>query len=289
MLGIVIILVVTLLASIIFILVSGQEFSIKVESGAILNGYDLSGNDYSGKELSNASMQNTTLENVNFSNANLTGVDFSRADLKRAIFSDAILAKNTFDSANLSGTIGLSDEQLAQAIDISIEDLYAITAQKQIVFEDRDQVLRTLSIVCNQGIVESAHRYDPESTFHTLVILDSVGNPNNFTNTAFNNKWEPTAIRFADLVACVSDEEKEIIETCQYEEGEEISRIARIREVRVIVAQTGEILYQDKLYYQLPRECPIYISENEPDLRGWGPGDKQILEKLESFVIIAKH
>lgn len=280
----ILIIIVVLVASLIFILIDGREYSVKFEPGEFLNGMNLEGSDFSGKDLSNVSFRNSDLRNVNFSNSNLSGVDFSGSELNGTAFTNAILSNNSFDSVDLRGSIDLSDQQLSNALNIPVEDLYAITAQKQILFEDRDQILHTLSAVCDQGIVEGAHQYDPEKTFHTMVVFDAAGEINNLTDTAKRNNWEPTAIRFTDLVACVGETEKVVIETCQYEEGLERSRVARIRIVRVIAAKTGEVLFNDDLYYQLPGECPLYMSEGHKDIRGWGPSEKQILEKLESFV-----
>ncbi len=284
MLAVVIILGIILLVSLVFVIVNLGGCQGRLGPDASLTGCDLSGQDLSGRNLSNATIRYADLNQVDFSNADLSGVDFTGSNLHNADFTDANLANVIFDMAKLINVIGLTDEMLADSIHISVEDLYAVTAQKQIQLEERSLLLAELKIACQSQAVPSAHRYDVDQPFHTLVIFDDDGENIDLTSTTILRKWEPMAVRFTDLVACVGEEQEEIVQTCHYNDGIPIVRYAYWQEIEVIQARTGQILSSTVLHGKQPDYCPDYAPESQDKIRGGGVTHDQITEYLEEFI-----
>jgi uncharacterized protein YjbI with pentapeptide repeats len=86
-------------------------------SGANLSYANLSGftTDLSGADLRKADLVRAVLANANLTRAELTQAELIRADLSGADLSDANLSDAILIDANLSGAVGLTDEQIAAA------------------------------------------------------------------------------------------------------------------------------------------------------------------------------
>ena len=280
MFALVTIIILSLISSLVAIVIARQGCLSRVGSQSVLNGCDFSGKDFSGMDLSGSAMRYSNLQRVNFSSANLSGVDFTGSDLTGAALEGAILNENEFALSNLTAVTGLSDESLAIAMGVPVEDLYKYTAEKMIRLEDRQQILDTVREACSGHAIPSAHAFESAQTFRTMAVFNAEGKNTNLTEYALNQRWEPMAVRYVDLVACVGDEYKDVIETCNYEEGHTIDRIVYKRDIMVYATRTGEIALITSLVGGQPAFCGTYSSEGQPDLRGLPTNQEQVIEWL---------
>ena len=280
MFALVTIIILSLISSLVAIVIARQGCLSRVGSQSVLNGCDFSGKDFSGMDLSGSAMRYSNLQRVNFSSANLSGVDFTGSDLTGAALEGAILNENEFALSNLTAVTGLSDESLAIAMGVPVEGLYKYTAEKMIRLEDRQQILDTVREACSGHAIPSAHAFESAQTFRTMAVFNAEGKNTNLTEYALNQRWEPMAVRYVDLVACVGDEYKDVIETCNYEEGHTIDRIVYKRDIMVYATRTGEIALITSLVGGQPAFCGTYSSEGQPDLRGLPTNQEQVIEWL---------
>lgn len=92
-----------------------------------------------------------------------------------------------------------------------------------------------------------------------MVILDDRGQYGTDTDRAVDLGWEPMASRFAQLVACVGEQEQSQVESCPYTgEGKfgTITRVQNHRDFRVVEAATGKTVLQKSFEGTLPKPCP---------------------------------
>lgn len=216
------------------------------------DGKDLSDRDLHGADLTGASFRQANLERANLSNANLTNANLINANLNGALLDRAIL-----DSANLQGVIGLTDDILANILNVPKRALNFELTQKEIRLESRDSILAKLVDVCyGKGVNETAI-YTSKGRFHPLVLLDSNGNTHAWTDLIPKN-WEPMATRFCELVIRVG-EIKTLRQTCSYTGGSKVRRYRYQMDVKVIAARTGLTIADWTFYGTAPDGCPPTI------------------------------
>lgn len=111
--------------------------------------------------------------------------------------------------------------------------------------------------ICAGVGVGSAAPFDGGPGVHPVVVY-----PAELQNAAretanwndFLGEWRPVSPGQAQLVLCVGEQFRDSIERCRYQ-GPDIYRIQYERPVRLVVAQTGEVLGETRLRGALPREC----------------------------------
>lgn len=220
---------------------------------AILPPASLAGTTLDGADLHDVDLVSVSLVGATARGANMTGTNLSDADMTGVTLDGA-----TLDGATLLGTRGLSDEALAQALGASPEDLGGRLTQAEIRLELRDDILESLGQACLGRRVQGTTAY-PQGSFHPTVILDDRGQYGSDTDRASDLGWEPMAARFAQLVACVGEQEQAHIESCPYSgEGKfaTISRVQNHRDFRVVEAATGKTVLQKSFEGTLPKPCP---------------------------------
>jgi hypothetical protein len=213
-------------------------------AGAVLDGANLQGVDLATVSLSDASARGATLTNATLAGADLSGVTLENASL---------------DGTNLIGAKGLADEVLAQALGVGAEDLPRTLSEREIRLEDRQQILNALGAACGGRGVSGTAPY-PQGVFHPMVILDGNGQSGTETDRAVDLGWEPMAVRFAQLVACVGEQEQTQIEHCPYQgEGQfgSITRVQNHRQFKVVEASTGRTVLERELEGTMPKTCPF--------------------------------
>lgn len=234
-----------------------------------LEGADLTGVDLTqaillpaslaGAALDGANLQAVDLVSVSLSGASARGTNLTRANLSNADLSGVALNDARLDGATLLGTTGLSDETLAQALGVVPEALGGALTERDIRLELRDDILGSLGAACGGRGVAGTATY-PQGEFHPMVILDGNGQRGTETDRAVDLGWEPMAVRFAQLVACVGEQEQTEIETCPYSgEGQfaSITRVQNHREFRVVEASTGRTVLEREFEGTLPKPCPF--------------------------------
>ncbi len=87
---------------------SGMDLSNRNLNGADLEQSDLTGCNLEGADLEEANLKGALLNNANLRGANLKNADFYRANLTDADLAGANTESTLFDSAELSGTAGLT-------------------------------------------------------------------------------------------------------------------------------------------------------------------------------------
>lgn len=214
-----------------------------------------------GANLDGANLQGLELVSVSFKGASATGTDLSNANLSGADLSGAALGGATMDGATLTGVTGLADEVLAQALGVTLETLGGALTAREIRLEQRPDILAALSSACGGNGVAGTAPY-PQGDLHPMVILDERGDVGVDTDHAVGLGWEPMAVRFAQLVACVSEEEDIQVEHCPYTlEGGGAASITRVRyqrDIRVVEASTGRTALDKTLEGSNPQECPLF-------------------------------
>ncbi|MCS7226908.1 MAG: pentapeptide repeat-containing protein [Gloeomargarita sp. SKYB31] len=254
-----------------------------VGPGRNLSYCSFEGRDFSNQDLSNAILRYAQLDNVDFTRANLSNVDFTGADLSGANLSDAIVKGINLRSATLVNITGIDDETLAAALQIDPNRLYWVTAQEEIRLEKRETILSTLSAACRGLPVANAHRMSSAGPY-TIVFLGGQGAViEGWSDIPAERKWEPMAVRFADLVACI-DEEWSPVQRCAYIGGPPITRYQHQIQVRVVVATTGRVLSQNTFYGSEPRDCPLSAPVSQTEIRGSEVRRASIIDWLSEVI-----
>ncbi|MGH2686610.1 MAG: hypothetical protein ACRDJP_14190, partial [Actinomycetota bacterium] len=170
-------------------------------------------------------------------------------------------------AATLVGARGLDDERLAEALGIDAESLAGTLIEEDVRLEDRPDVLDALGPACGGRGVAGTSAY-PAGDFHPMVILSTSGQVGLDTDRALDLGWEPMAVRFAQLVACVGDQDPVEIEICPYGGGGLFGTITRVRherDVKVVEAATGRTVFQRSYEGTLPDPCPaqhVFLESN---------------------------
>ena len=225
---------------------------------------DFTGRDLRGANLVSANLKRAVLRKANLAHANLNGAVLTGVDLTDASLDGAIL-----DRVNLVGATGLTDEALASAAGVGPAQLAAVTTQKQIRLEERDAILNTLKAACTGVGVRGTHVFLDDKQLRTLVVLDAQGNRSDpWGDIPVRNKWEPMALRFTELVACIEPDGRHSVQTCGYSGGPAITRYQHRAHVRVVVAASGRILAEDTLQGSVPDECPTTARVSKTTIDG---------------------
>jgi uncharacterized protein YjbI with pentapeptide repeats len=248
-------------------------------STCAFEGRDFTGIDLHGANLQSANLQNAILRQVNLSSVNFTGANLSGADL-----TDAQLDGVVLDNANLEGVTGLTDEILAGALNVALDDLAVTTSQKHIRLEPRDEILRVLKDVCNGQGVPGTRSFADDGAFHSLVLLNAQGDSHQWSDLPLDKGWEPMALRFTDLVACVEHEEAGSIETCDYSGGPPITRYQYRVHMRLIVARTGELVDEGTVSGSVPGECPARAPASQTEINGDNVTRNDLAQWFTQFV-----
>jgi uncharacterized protein YjbI with pentapeptide repeats len=252
---------------------------------AIFHPVSLAGAALDGANLSDAELVSVSLVDASAVGANLTGANLSGADLTGATLEGA-----TLDIATLVGTTGLDDGLLAQTLGVTAETLGGTLSELDIRLEPREDVLAALGSACAGGGVSGAAAY-PQGDFHPMVILDERGEVGSDTDQAIGLGWEPMAVRFAQLVACVSEEEDVQIEHCPYtlQSGgaANITRVRHHRSARVVEAATGRPVLDETFEGSNPVSCPLFhefVGDAQETFEGGSVGFNRVQTELSRLV-----
>jgi hypothetical protein len=236
-------------------------------------GKDLRGADLHEASLLGADLRGADLREVDLSGANLEGADLAEAELTGAQLDGAIL-----ESTDLQGAVGLTDEALARLLDADPNELARALSQKDVRLESRDGILAALGAACRGRPVAEAGPYSPAHAFHPLVLLSDAGEPHDFTDDVPEKRLEPMALRFAELVVCIGEEEEVLVQECAYLNGPPTLRFKYPIHVRAVEARTGALV-AERDFEETPRTCPLTKSSADDnrieahvpfgDLVGW--------------------
>jgi uncharacterized protein YjbI with pentapeptide repeats len=236
----------------------------------LVAGSRLIGCNFSGHDLHGLDLHGADLTYANLSGANLTGVNLLGA---------------RFEQTDLTGALGLTDNSLAGFLGVKVEDLPQATSLKQIRLESRTKIQQTLLIVCTSRGVEDARYYSDNPSFHTVMVLDSDGKPSSaWGNGLMGNGWEPMALRFTDLVACVGKQEKVGVQTCHYTGGSTVNRYRYEVKIRLLEAATGRQVAEETIQGSDPDSCPSTVQHGGATITGKKVSDSNISDWLAKWV-----
>jgi uncharacterized protein YjbI with pentapeptide repeats len=240
-------------------------------SGLSLDGIDLASANLRGANLSGASLVKATLEGADLGGANLTNTILADAELSGSNLEGVTIDGVTLDGALLIGATGLTDPDLAQGLGVAEPDLGQTLSEKQIRLEDREEIIAALGEACQGHGVEGAGEYVPTG-FHPLFALGANGQASDFAERAMRPTWEPMALRFAHLVACIGEQEQETVEVCPYSiDGAPASPITRYQkhvQFSVVEAQSGFAVTEETLSGSFPAECPFTAPASQTVIEG---------------------
>jgi uncharacterized protein YjbI with pentapeptide repeats/ABC-type branched-subunit amino acid transport system substrate-binding protein len=243
---------------------SGQDIT-KIEiSGAYLQGVDFSSVDLSGMylhgadlgraNLSHAKLANVVLQNADLEDANLSGTVLDGADLRYVNFRGA-----NFQGASLQGAL-LTYSDFYSAMGLTGEMLdAAMGLVNGTFFQPRDQVISALSGVCRGTGVPEAAPYEGVLGLQPAVLLSESGNSHEWSEN-IPSDWEPTGVRFAQLVVCVEPQQTYVISSTPYCLGTSycsnptyLQRHSYRVNVQIRRAREGTLLTSQTFYGSPPR------------------------------------
>lgn len=247
--------------------------------------------DLSGANLEAAVLTEADLQRVVLRGANMRKATFEDADLTGADLTDAVLEEASLDRASLVDSKGLSDDALATVLGVDTAQLGRALIERDIRLESRESILRTLGRACRGGTVSGAARHR-QGSIRPMIIVDGAGHSSSLSKQAANRGWEPMAVRFGQLVACVHEEERVEIQNCAYNlEGGGFASITRYqhrRRVRVVAARSGSEVFEQTYQGTMPEACPVFETFSSAALHetreGSNIGFGTIQAKLESLV-----
>ena len=228
---------------------SGANLSYANLAGVDLSSLDLSHANLEGAILSGANLSNANLQGANAAHANLESANLRSANFREANLSGASIAGAVLDYGDFRNAYGLTDEMLDTAGSLVNGTL----------LEPRSDILAKLGDVCRGESIERAANYQ-EGKGNLMVLLSSTGERHPWTDE-IPDTWEPTGIRFAQLVVCAEEPHTVLIETCgpyftlTGQRAPDINRYRYQMRVQIYIARTGKLLASTTLYGNAPREC----------------------------------
>lgn len=240
---------------------------------ADLSGRDLQGADLSGADLTGATLSGANLRQAKLSNANLEGADLRRADLTGAVL-DGLTLENT----DLSDSMGITDDILANSLSVSIDELPGVLSQRNIRLQSRDDIIESLKDVRLGEAAVGAGPYAPNGDFHPVVLLDGNGEFHSWSDDM--GGWEAMALRFAELVLFVDEQERVLMQTCQYQLGGTWTRYEYEMKVDLFSAKTGELVASVTVVGEPPDPCP----EIKETGHGESIGERVVIEDLQLWL-----
>lgn len=116
---------------------------------------------------------------------------------------------------------------------------------------------------------------------HPVVVCGhwTYGDTNRFPES-----WWPESINDLELVACLGEEQEELIETCTYTNGPPLRRYQYKREIRLVEAKTGNIIASYILKGSVPDKCPSATTKKDVERHGSDVGFNEVRNWLIDFV-----
>lgn len=243
------------------VMMPGSDLSGSDFTGALLRDADLRDSDLSDAVLDDVGLASATLTGVDLSGASLVGANLVRADLSGSDLTGADLTEASLDHVALIGIEGLDDAGLADALGVAPDELAQALSEHDISLEGRQEILAALSGACRGGVPGAASLTN--GGFRPLALFGANGDRHKFTDEV-PGSWEPRSTRFAQLVACVGSDRRELVETCRYfnvatgAPVDPVRRFSRSVSVRVVTARTGKIVAQ-RVFSSAPEHCSFQV------------------------------
>lgn len=258
------------------------DFSKANLRDAILVGANLTRARLSDARLTSSNLTRANLSGANGSNAyfdytklvsaRLTGVNLGNVDVTNADFTSATLRNVRLDGAKVDGAIGLTDARLSSALNVKPLDLARVLSRKGLFLEPQPVITTRLGAACRGRPVEGAGSSRSNGT--VLLILRDQGRA--MTDVRWN--LQPTAVRFAEFVACLGPRETSRVDTCgpyvftgTSTRAPNITRLQARQHVRLVNAKTARVVAQRTVEGSPPESCPFFSSSDVTSIGGRMP------------------
>lgn len=130
-----------------------------------------------------------------------------------------------------------------------------------------ESLYSSLRVVCSEQKVEGSAPYEATREIHPMMIYFVGEWPKDF-ELIYDDSWKPKSIGEAQLVSCIHPEEARMVEECQYVMGFTIRRYRYEVLLEVYAANTGQLLFIDRVIGTDPGPCPGFGSSDDPDIYG---------------------
>ncbi len=163
-----------------------------------------------------------------------------------------------WDNAVRSDTIASYQEYVRRFPD----GLHASEARGRLtIIADVDNKLRE---VCSGTGAQEAAMYTTSSSFHPVTVyrfddgqLVNVGGD-------IPQAWKAGSVTADELVACVGEEKKVVVQTCHYTGGWETTRYRYETSVVLRAARTAAVVAEKTIAGSEPSTCPVSITRGSP-------------------------
>jgi hypothetical protein len=266
---------------------SGRDLTAADLRGADLRDADLDRADLAGADLRGADLRNADLTGANLARteeteegeaasesgaaaldqADLRGADLSDADLRgvsarEANFGDADFTQARLRDNDFVGALGISGDDFAAAFSVPRSHLAGETARRGVVLHDYDEIVEAVAPVFYGRAVPEVQPYQPSDAFHPAIVIDTTlvpGIPS--WAGAIRDHWEPTAIRYAELVVTVTPG-RQAVEVCDGyvdaatgQPAAPVMRTVVTATVRVVSAHDARVVDEQVFRGIEPRQC----------------------------------
>ncbi|MGB7963093.1 MAG: HEAT repeat domain-containing protein [Propionicimonas sp.] len=164
------------------------------------------------------------------------------------------------------------DAWLAIALRVERSQLSAETRRRNIQLDTLDSIKSKAAGVPKGKRVEGAPGYTASGGFHPVIVIRK-DNP--------DYSWKagaPTALRFLELVAVVSDSRK-VVQVCPYESNVKVTRYRHVFTVKLYSAKNAKLITTTKLSGGTPSSCKpsvwaspgdrLEIDGSTPNIKPW--------------------
>lgn len=169
-------------------------------------------------------------------------------------------------------TAEAGDSWLAIALHVKRSQLSAETRRRNIQLDALDWIETKAAGVPKGKRVEGAPGYTASSGFHPVIVIRK-DNP--------DYSWKagaPTALRFLELVAAVSDSRK-VVQVCPYESNVKVTRYRRVVTVKLYSVKNAKLITTTTLPGGTPSRCKssvwaspgdrLEIEGSTPNIKPW--------------------
>jgi hypothetical protein len=162
--------------------------------------------------------------------------------------------------------------------------LWCCTADENDSFGElfKPRILIKFSLVCGGGANTSAAPYDKANKIHPILLLNTLGDMHAWSDD-LPEQWWPKSVDEVELIACVSEQYKSIVNVCTYNYGPDVINYVYSVNIDLWEAKTGKIVSRGDLTGK-NEPCPKEADVNLTKVNGDYVKVIDVINWLEGFV-----